>query len=132
MLHLVLCVENLGSSSYGHLLVSVTKIIVEIYKIYFMEHSILRFTLLLEITSLLSFIVSYKRSQKSFQFFHINIKNICFLKNYFKSHHKIQTHLIEEISGTTSAISLLESFKPVSWERSVIDQSIGHLLTSLA
>ena len=61
-LHLLLCVENLGSSSYGHLLVSVTKIIVEIYKIYFMEHSILCFTLLLEITSLLSFIVSYKRS----------------------------------------------------------------------
>ena len=50
-----------------------------------------------------------------------------FEKLYFKSHHKIQTHLIEEINGTTSAIGLLKTFKPFGWERSVIEQFIGHL-----
>ena len=36
------------------------------------------------------------------------LKTLLFEKLYFKSHHKIQTHLIEEINGTTSAIGLLK------------------------
>ena len=35
-------------------------------------------------------------------------ESLLFEKLYFKSHHKIQTHLIEEINGTTSAIGLLK------------------------
>ena len=54
-------------------------------------------------------------------------QSLLFEKLYFKSHHKIQTHLIEEINGTTSAIGLLKTFKPVNWERSVIEQFIGCL-----
>ena len=50
-----------------------------------------------------------------------------FEKLYFKSHHKIQTHLIEEINDTTSATGLLQTFKPVGWERSVIEQFKGPL-----
>ena len=70
--------------------------------------------------------VSYNKSQKLPQFFHINIKNLCFLKNSISSHVRFK-HLIEEISGTTSAIGLLKSFIPVVWERSVIYQFICHL-----
>ena len=52
-------------------------------------------------------------------------------KLYFKSHHKIQIDLIEEINGTTSAIGLVKTFKTVGWERSVIEQFIGRLEESL-
>ena len=54
-------------------------------------------------------------------------ESLLFEKLCFKSHHKIQTHLIEEINGTTSALGLLKTFKPVGWERSVIEQYIGRI-----
>ena len=54
-------------------------------------------------------------------------ESLLFEKLYFKSHHKIQTHLIEEINGTTSALGLLKIFKAVGWERSVIEQYIGRI-----
>ena len=63
LLHL--CFASRILARYGHFLVSVMKIIMGIYKIYFMEHSILHFKLLL-------LHVSNKRSQKSYQFFPIN------------------------------------------------------------
>ena len=40
-------------------------------------------------------------------------ESLLFEKLYCKSHHKIQTHLIEEMNDTTFAISLLKTFKPV-------------------
>ena len=55
---------------------------------------------------------------------HKSKESFVFEKLYFKSHHKIQTHLIEETNGTTSVIGLLKTFKPVGWERSVIEQFI--------
>ena len=56
-----------------------------------------------------------------------NKVSLLFEKLCFKSHHKIQTHLIEEINDTTSVIDLLKTFKPVGWERSVIEQFIGYI-----
>ena len=50
-------------------------------------------------------------------------ESLLFEKLYFKSYHKIQTNLIEEINGTASGIGLQKTFKPVGWERRVIEKS---------
>ena len=78
-IYYIQCFASRILAHYGHFLVSVTKIIMGIYKIYFMEHSILHFKLLL-------LYVSNKRSQKSYQFFPIKVKNLCFLKNFISNH----------------------------------------------